>query len=163
MTEYRYPLKRIAMDFLLGGGGMLMCLGLIALAPSAVYILVTCGGLTAIFLLFTIRTAIRHRVRITADAAGIAVKGGPVRQLKWQELDGLTLRYYSTRRSRQDGWMTLRLKAAGRSLSIDSHLEGFEDVARLAAAAAKARNLDLDAATQGNFAALDLPVAEPRQ
>ena len=67
---------------------------------------------------------------------GLTVRGGPVRQMKWQELDGLTLRYYSARRNRKDGWMTLGLKSRGRSLAIDSHIEGFETLARLAADAA---------------------------
>ena len=38
--------------------------------------------------------------------------------------------------------MTLGLKSRGRSLAIDSHIEGFETLARLAADAAAARGLD---------------------
>lgn len=161
MTEYRYPQSRIIADYLLGGAGTLMSAGLVALASSALYIVVICGGLTAVFLLFTIRTAFRHRMRILTDAEGLTVEGGPVRQVKWHELDGLTLRYYSTRRNRKDGWMTLGLRSGGRSLSIDSHLEGFEGLARRAAEAAIARRLDLDATTRSNFAAMevDLPPA----
>ncbi len=161
MTEHRYPASRILGDYLLGGAGAAMSAGLIALAPSVLYIDVICGGLTAVFLLFTMRTALRHRMRIRADAGGLTVEGGPARRLRWQELDGLTLRYYSTRRNRKDGWMTLRLKAGGRPLSIDSHLEGFETVARLAVEAARARGLALDATTRGNFAALDIALPEP--
>ena len=92
MKEYRYPTNRILADYLLGGAGTLMSIGLIILASSAIYIDVICGGLTALFVLFTIRTAFRHRMRILADAEGLTVRGGPVRQMKWQELDGLTLR-----------------------------------------------------------------------
>ena len=161
MTEYRYPQSRIIADYLLGGAGALMSAGLIALASSAVYIVVICGGLTAVFLLFTIRTAFRHRMRILADAEGLTVEGGPVRQVKWQELDGLTLRYYSTRRNRKDGWMTLGLKSAGRSLSIDSHIGGFDSLARLAAEAAIARGLDLDDTTRSNFAAMEVDLPPP--
>jgi hypothetical protein len=161
MNGYRYPLRRIVADYLLGGAGTAMSLGVVVLAHSVVYILVICGGLTAVFLLFTIRTAFRHRLRIAADAVGLTVMGGPVRQLKWQELDHLTLRYYSTRRSRKDGWMTLKLAAKGRALSLDSHLEGFEEIARLAAEAARARRLDLDSATRSNFAAMNIALPDP--
>ena len=160
MNGYRYPLKRILADYLLGGLGTVMSAGLLALAPSVSYILVICGGLTAVFMLFTIRTALRHRLRIAADAEGLTVRGGPVRQLKWRELSGLTLRYYSTRRNRKDGWMTLRLKARGWPLSIDSHLEGFDTLARRAADAAIARHLELDPATRSNFAALDIALPD---
>jgi hypothetical protein len=161
MTEHRYPRSRILADYLLGGAGTLMSAALVVLASSALYILVICGGLTAVFLLFTIRTAFRHRMRILADAEGLTVKGGPVRQMTWQELDGLTLRYYSTRRNRKDGWMTLGLRSRGRSLSIDSHIEGFEGLARLAGDAAVARGLELDAATRSNFAALEVNLPPP--
>jgi hypothetical protein len=156
MKEYRYPHSRILADYALGIAGALMSAGLVALAPSAIYILVICGGLTAVFLLFTIRTAFRHRMCILADAEGLIVRGGPVRQVKWDELKGLTLRYYATRRNRKDGWMTLGLKAGGRSLSIESHLEGFETLARQAADAAVARGLELDAITRSNFAAMEV-------
>ena len=161
MKEYRYPTNRILADYLLGGTGTLMSIGLIILASSAIYVDVICGALTAVFLLFTIRTAFRHRMRILADAEGLTVRGGPVRQMKWQELDGLTLRYYSARRNRKDGWMTLGLKSRGRSLAIDSHIEGFETLARLAADAATARNLDLDPTTRSNFAAMEMVLAPP--
>ena len=163
MKEYRYPRSRILADYLLGGAGALMSAGLVALASSALYIVVICGGLTVVFLLFTIRTAFRQRMRILADAEGLTVKGGPVRQVKWQELDGLTLRYYSTRRNRKDGWMTLGLKSGGRSLSIDSHLEDFDSLARLAADAAVRRGLALDQTTRSNFEAMEvaLPPAGP--
>jgi hypothetical protein len=161
MNGSRYPLNRILADYLLGGSGMLMSGALVALAPTSIFVLVIFGGLTAVFLLFTIRTAFRHRLRIAVDAEGLTVMGGPVRRLDWQDLKGLSLRYYSTRRNRKDGWMTLGLKAGGRSLSIDSHLEGFESLARLASDAALARGLDLDAATRGNLAALDIPLPEP--
>ena len=161
MKEYRYPTNRILADYLLGGAGTLMSIGLIILASSAVYIDVICGALTAVFVLFTIRTAFRHRMRILADAEGLTVRGGPVRQMKWQELDGLTLRYYSARRNRKDGWMTLGLKSHGRSLAIDSHIEGFETLARLAADAAAARGLELDPTTRSNYAAMEVVLPPP--
>jgi hypothetical protein len=107
------------------------------------------------------RTVIRHRLRIAADAEGLKLNEGLVRALKWQELDGLSLRYYSTRRNRKDGWMTLGLKSRGRSLSIDSHIEGFETLARMAADAAVARGLPLDTTTRSNFAAMEVALPPP--
>ena len=161
MTEHRYPLSRILADYLLGGAGTVASAGLIALAPSTGYVVVIFGGLTAVFLLFTIRTATRHGLRITADAEGLGVRGVSVRRLEWGQLEGLTLRYYSTRCNRKDGWMTLRLTGAGRNIAIDSHLEGFEAIARQAADVALARHLSLDHTTRSNYAALDMPIPEP--
>lgn len=163
MTEYRYPIGRIVADCSLFGSGAVMSGGIVALAPTVPYVVLLFGGLTGVFLLFTIRTALRHRLRIAADAEGMKVTGGLVRSVKWAEVEAVRLRYYATRRNRKDGWMTLTLAAGGRRLTIDSHLDGFETLARLTAEAARRHNLALDPATRGNFAALGLlaPGPEP--
>jgi hypothetical protein len=161
MTEYRYPLGRIVADCSLFGIGAVMSGGVVALAPTVLYVVLLFGGLTGVFLLFTIRTALRHRLRIAVDAEGMTIKGARVRAVKWAEVEAVRLRYYSTRRNRKDGWMTLRLKAGGRWVEIDSHLEGFEVLARLVAEAASRRGLALDPTTRGNFSAMGLASAEP--
>ena len=161
MTEFRYPLGRIVADCSLFGGGAVMSGTVLALAPTVPYVILLFGGLTGVFLLYTIRTALRHRLRIAADAEGMSIKGARVRSVKWANVEAVRLRYYSTRRSRKDGWMTLRLKADGRWVEIDSHLEGFETLARLVAEAANRRGLVLDPTTRGNFNAMGLMPAEP--
>ncbi len=161
MTVYRYPFNRILGDYLLGGSGAAMSGGLTALAPTIPFVLIFFGGLTGLFLLYTIRTAIRHRLRVAADAKGIRVTGGWVRSLKWDEVEGVRLRYYSTRRNRKNGWMTLKLHAGHRGLAVDSYLDGFEVLARRAAEAARERHLELDPATYSNFAALEIAFKDP--
>ena len=42
--------------------------GLMALAPMVPFVLILFGGLTGLFLLYTIRTAIRQRLRIATNA-----------------------------------------------------------------------------------------------
>jgi len=161
MTEFRYPLGRIVADCSLFGGGAVMSGIVVALAPTVPYIVLLFGGLTGVFLLFTIRTALRHRLRIVADDEGMLIKGAGVRSVKWANVEAVRLRYYSTRRSRKDGWMTLRLKADGRWVELDSHLEGFETLARFVAEAANRSGLVLDPTTRGNFSAMGLTSAEP--
>jgi hypothetical protein len=161
VTDHRYPLNRILGDYFVGGSLALMSGGILALAPTVLYVDILCGGLTGLFLLFTMLTASRHRLRIAVDAEGIRVTGGRVRSINWGEVEAVTLRYYSTRRSRKNGWMTLTIGAAGRRLAIESHLEGFEVLARHAAEAAAARGLALDPATRSNLAALDIDLPGP--
>ena len=156
MTEYRYPLGRIVADCSLFGSGAVMCAVIVALVPTVLYAVVIFGGLTGVFLLFTIRAALQARLRIAADAEGMKITGIGVRSVKWVELDAVRLRYYSTKRSRKDGWMTLTLSGGGQRLRVESHLDGFEAVARLVAAAARERGIALDHATHANFAALGL-------
>jgi hypothetical protein len=161
VTDHRYPLNRVLGDYFVGGSGALMSGGVLALAPTVLYVDILCGGLTGLFLVFTILTAIRHRLRIAVDAEGVRATGGRVRSINWGEVETVTLRYYSTRRSRKNGWMTLTIGAAGRRLAIESHLEGFEVLARHAAEAAAARGLALDPATRSNLAALDIDLPGP--
>ena len=160
MTVHRYPLNRLLADYALGGGGAIVSAGIWSLAPNVPYVLMLFGGLTGLFLIFTIRTAIRHRLRIAADAEGLRVSGGWRRSLRWDEVEGVRLRYFSTRRNRQGGWMTLTLRARGRRLAIDSYLEGFDSIARRAAEAASSRRLALDPATSSNFAALKIAIRD---
>ncbi|MBM3572175.1 MAG: hypothetical protein FJX52_07405 [Alphaproteobacteria bacterium] len=76
--------------------------------------------------------------------------------LEWPLIRDLRLRYYSTRRDRTQGWMQLRLDGPGGALSFDSHLEGFDDLVRRAAAAARTAGLKLSAATLDNLGALGI-------
>jgi hypothetical protein len=157
MAVYRYPANRILADYFLGIGGMAMSGGLLALAASSRFVLILFGGLTGVFLLFTIYTTRRQRLRIAADGDGIQMSGGWVRSLRWDEVETVTLRYFSARRNRKGGgWMTLTLRGRGQKIAFDSHLEGFEALARKAGEVAVQRNLPLDSVTASNFAALDV-------
>ena len=162
MTEFRYPLGRIVADCSLFGGGAVMSGTVLALAPTVPYVILLFGGLTGVFLVYTIRTALRHRLRIAADAEGLQMRmiGGWVRSLKWDEVEGVRLRYFSTRRNRQGGWMTLTLRGGGRRMAIDSYVDDFEALIRRAAQAARSRHLALDATTISNFAALKISLQE---
>ncbi len=155
MAIYRYPRSRILADYFLGCSGALMCGALVALAAGSLFVLIVFGGLTGVFLLFTIRTALRQRLRIAADANGIRLSGGPVRSLRWDEVESVRLRYFSTRRSRKGGWMTLTLRGPRQKIVVDSYLDGFEPLVRQAAGIVASRDLALDPTSASNFAALD--------
>ena len=80
------------------------------------------------------------------------------RPLPWRALDDMRLRYYAPRRTRSNkgnpGWMTLKLSAGARKLTIDSTLDGFDDIAARASRAAMANGLELSEVTLSNLAAL---------
>src|SRR5262249_9690097 len=156
MAVYRYPSGRILADYFLGIGGAVMCALLLAVGSGSRFVLILFGGLTAVFLLFTIHTARRQSLRIAADADGVRMSGGWVRSLRWDEVEAVTLRYYSTRRNRKGGWMSLTLRGRGQKIAIDAQLEGFEAVARRAGEVAAARALPLAPATLSNFSSLDI-------
>jgi hypothetical protein len=68
----------------------------------------------------------------------------------------MKLAYYSTRRDRKSGWMQLQLGAGRARMSLDSRLDGFEQVARQAADIASERGLALSDATAANLQALGI-------
>ncbi len=149
---HRYARHALAVDYGRGVAGLALSSGLLALSPS-LPLTVIFAGLTALFLAFTLRTAWRHRARLEVTSDGVILHPSAAGPLLWSDIDGIRLRYYSTRRSRDKGWMTLRLAAGRRRVEVDSALEGFEEVMAQAAGAARARNIPLDAATRANFQA----------
>jgi len=157
MSTHRYPLAKLAPDYLRGAAGLAISGGLWSLVPQADYYVIGFGGLTALFLLFTIRTALRHQERVDLADESISLTGIRRRRIDRDEVDSVGLRYYSTRRSRGSGWMTLQLRAGRRRIALDSTLEGFDTVARWAAQVANRNGVRLKPWTAANFAALGIP------
>lgn len=162
MSVHRYPPAKLALDYLRGGAGLLIGGGAWSLVPLFSWPSAIFGGLTGLFLLFTIRTALRHRERVELADEAISVSGVQGGRLERHEIDAIGLRYYAMRRNRGGGWMTLTMRAGRRSLSLDSALDGFEAVARWAARAARENGVVLDSAAVANFAAMDIDLGEPR-
>jgi hypothetical protein len=68
----------------------------------------------------------------------------------------MKLNYYTTRSDRSGGWMQLDLGTGQRSISVDSRLEGFADIAGVAAQQARRRGCRLDETTLLNLKALGI-------
>lgn len=153
----RYARGAIYADYARAAVGVVVCfLPLLFVASNTVTLALAALG--ALFVLFGARTALRHATGITADEEGITALGPFGGRIAWQQLQRLKLSYYATRRDRKGGWMHMTLTGGGRTLRLDSSLDGFDDVARLAARAAVANDLDVSDATRANFAALDIPL-----
>ena len=108
-----------------------------------------------------VRTAGRQLSRFESGEEALARTGPSLagrRTIAWSELSDLRLRFYSTRRDRARGWMQLKLRSPGGRLSVDSTLDGFDAIARRAAAAAVRNRLALGSATLANLAALGIAV-----
>lgn len=158
MSTHRYPLAKLAPDYLRGAAGFAISGGLWTLVPNADYYIAGFGGLTALFLLFTIRTALRHHERVDLTDESILLTGLRRQRLDWDEIDSVGLRYYSTRRNRGGGWMTLQLGAGRRRIVLDSTLQDFDAIAGYAARAAARKGVPLKPWTAANFAALGIAI-----
>jgi hypothetical protein len=158
--ELRYPFAALLPDYARGAVGAALSGGAWALAPTAPAAIVIFGGLTGLFLVFTLRNVWRQRTRVILTDEALAVGGAGMRAVEWRDLSALRLRYYSTRRNRQGGWMVLQLTGAGTRVAVDSTLEGFDRVIERAVLAARDNDLVLDEITLANLAARERPAVE---
>jgi ABC-type dipeptide/oligopeptide/nickel transport system ATPase component len=116
---HRYSLQNLLPDYLRGGAGLIIGGGGWLLAPGMLHVVVIFGGLTLLFLLFTMRTVARQYTRIEMTDDAITCGGTRRLALRWSDLDRVKLRYYSTRRNRSGGWMTLKLARGRTTISVD--------------------------------------------
>lgn len=152
--RFRYPPRRLIGDYLRAGLGLAGAILFWAFLPPSPAGHAVFGGLTLLFLLFTIRTIWRQAIRI--DLADDMISMAPPRRgpIAWRDIVHIDLRYYSTRRNRGDGWIALALRAPGGRITVDSDLDGFDAVVARAAAAARGGDIALNATTRANFRAL---------
>ncbi len=164
MNVFRYPARSLVGDYLRAGIGLAIGLGVLASAPVSVLVVVIFGGLTALFGGFAYRTLRRHLLRVAVTTEAIRGTGLGTRELPWDKLGLLKLRYYGTRRQRNredgGGFMQLTLKGAGESLTLESSIEGFEYIAWHAAKAARETGIDLDPISAENLLELGIVADE---
>jgi hypothetical protein len=163
MTRHVYPDNAMLADYLRAAVGFVPTATILATVRVGVVAGAILAGIAALFLLFGIRTALRHRTVIESSDAAVRASGPFAASLAWAEIDGLKLAYYSPRRDRRDGWLQLDLRAGRSVLRADSRIDGFAALVERAAWAAEARGLPLDAATRANLRALagSLPADPP--
>lgn len=157
----RYARPALYADYVRAGAGVAVCvLPLLFVTTNTVTLALAALGI--LFLLFGARTAVRQATEIVADDAGIVARGPFGGRIAWHELTSLKLAYYATRRDRKGGWMHMTLSGGGQTLRLDSSLDGFNDIALMAARAGIARDIEVSDATRANFAALNIafPAAE---
>lgn len=156
MTTHRYDRGAIVGDYARGGFGFVITgLPLVA-TPMAGWVSVVFGGLAALFGIYVIRTWIRASTAIEVDAAGIRAVGPRPKEIAWDDLGALEMRYFSTRRDKEGGWMQLTLRGDGRAMSIESSLDDFDEVARRCALVARRNQLEVSEPTRDNFRALGI-------
>ena len=160
MIVFRYPVRALIGDYLRSGGGLLVGLGVLAVVPPNLPVLIIFGGIALLFAVFGLRTLHRHTLEVAVTEQEIACRGLGAKVLPWAELETMRLRYFGARRGKRSlfgsGFMELRLKGAGTTVTFESSLNGFRQVAEMAARAAQAKGLELDPATAGNLIELGI-------
>lgn len=162
-ASFRYSWRSLLPDYLGGGIGLALSLGPLAFVHPAAPVAWVLAAAAVLFLVYFGRTVCRQLTHIELDESGIRVRGPAVGLLsaaiRWEDLRSLRLDYYSTRRDGEGGWMQLRLRDARHTIRIDSELEGFAGLVRVAALEALRRGADLDYSTRANLGVLGIESA----
>ncbi|OYQ35337.1 hypothetical protein CHU95_09000 [Niveispirillum lacus] len=160
MTEQtfgRYPADTLKADGLRSAGGLAVTLGPLALVGFDAHPLVAIPLLTGagLFLWLGLRTLGRQQTQYSLRSDGLGFQTNFVAAiLRWDQITGVKLRYYSTKKDRSGGWMQLTLQVGRRRHSIESQLTGFDAIAARVAELVLERQLPVDATTQENFLSL---------
>lgn len=156
MSEYRYSAAALKGDLVRAGIGFVLCATPLAFVSLETWVVLLLAAPAGLFVLFGVRTWLRRGVRVAVDEAGIGAAGLTSAHISWGDLQRFKLSYFSTRRDRSNGWMQLNLRGPSGRLSIDSNLEGFDDVCRRAFRAAADNDIELSGASLRNLAELGL-------
>ena len=158
MTIYRYPPRAVVGDYLRSFAGLTVGTAVLTQASLSHTVTVIFGLLTGIFLLFALRTVQRHLTRIAVSDDGLFRQDLFSQTLPWTDLTKLRLRYFGTRRQHGggNGFLQLTLQGRGRAMKIESDIEGFQDIARHAARAARDQSIGIDPTTAGNLLAIGI-------
>lgn len=155
-SEHYYPARELRGDYLRAFAGAAICGLPFFVTPMHIIAVVILGSLTLLFAGYGTRTWLRTMETVVMDDTGLTAGVLYRRHVAWQQLGQVKLRYFSTRRDRSGGWMQLVLRGNGVSVGIDSEIDGFVDICRVARDAARANGLDLNETTIRNFLAIGL-------
>lgn len=157
MTEHRYPWSAIKADYARATAGMILTFGPLFYVPAesiAGIVLLIVGVL---FLAFALRTWDRQRLVIRLGDNGVTAAALLRKNIAWQDITALQLRYYAVKRDRSQGWMQLTLRSADSKMQMESTLEAFEKIVEIAARAAERNGIEFSPSTFENIRSLGLP------
>ncbi len=163
MTVLAYPPSSILADYGRAGFGLAIVGTPLLLAETGPAVTAVLAAGAVVFAVYAVRTLCLHLTRIELDAEGVMMLFPRTGRIRWRDIRGFRLAYYSTRRDKEAGWFQLTLIGDGTRVRLDSRVEGFEALAARAAAAAAANGVKLDAATTVNLDAMGAvpPLHEP--
>ena len=154
--KYRHSIRTIFQDYLRAGAGLAVTGVPILLLPSMKPISLALIVIFLLFVVYTISLLLKHASVIEIHGTGLAVCGPMHRTILWHDLEGLRLKYFSTRRDGAHGWMQLIVKSPNAKIRIESTLNGFTDIVNVAVKAAEKKGLILSSTSLRNLELLEI-------
>ena len=158
MSAYRYPKSALMGDYARGGIGLAITLLPVLATPMMDTLRIIFAVVALLFAGYVFRTWARGSSVVEVDDTGIRTVGPFGRAIPWDTLESVTLSYYSTRRDRTEGWMQLDVRGGGNAISIESHIDGFEEILARCGRAANGVGIALSESTVQNFQAAGVPL-----
>lgn len=155
-SRHSYRGRAIVRGYLRTGFGLACTLLPLGVMQPALWVGLTLTLGASLFLIEGARCARRQLTNLAVDDAGIRVLGPLGAAIDWDRLDTIELNYYSTRRDGSAGWMQLVLRGQGRTIRIDSDIDGFDQIVADAARQALRRGRQFHERTRINLRSLGI-------
>ncbi len=155
ISEYKYAFSSSRANILRGTLAASVCFFFLVASeplPIVSYSLVVMGVIFAGYALWCFR---RRNVRVAITEGGVEV-GDKVRVgILWNDIEDVRLDFYTTRRDRDSGWMTLKLRDKnGKSVRVGSDLDGFQNLVGHVAKVVEDTGLEMNVSTRANIDAV---------
>lgn len=166
--EMRYPMNTLYADYLRALAGIVFFgVWFFFAAESPVWATII-GLLLLIFISYAVRTYIYQSTIVRMLPEAVEFDGPFGRRVRWEDINRVDLRYYSTRRERSgkrrdDGWMQMKICDSGGCMKVESTLTRFSDLATQVAAAAFRNNAVMSETTVENFTTMGITVTLPEE
>ena len=131
MFTCKYSRKSISGDYIRAIIGLVITGGLLLAATKVTIFQYIFAAGALLFFGFLIRTFLRQFSSFVVTEQGLKRVGLFKRSLSWDQLNNVTLKYFSTRRDRKAGWYQLTLSDDIVKITIDSELMGFDTVMKI--------------------------------
>ena len=152
MFTCKYSRKSISGDYIRAVTGLVITGGLLLAATKITIFQYIFAAGALLFFGFLIRTFLRQFSSFVVTEQDLKRVGLFKRSLSWDQLNNVTLKYFSTRRDRKAGWYQLTLSDGIVKITIDSELMGFDTVMKICADVVIQKRLTVSETTSENFA-----------
>ncbi|MEE3006822.1 MAG: hypothetical protein VX376_01220 [Pseudomonadota bacterium] len=156
MFTCKYSRKSISGDYIRAIIGLVITGGLLLAATKVTIFQYIFAAGALLFFGFLIRTFLRQFSSFVVTEQDLKRVGLFKRSLSWDQLNNVTLKYFSTRRDRKAGWYQLTLSDDIVKITIDSELMGFDTVMKTCADVVIQKRLTVSETTSENFASSGL-------
>lgn len=153
--HFHYPLGKLVPDYLRAGLGFGLTMVPLpaALGAHPVALLVVLG-FAGLFGSFGLSTFLRQKSTVKASEEGIRIEGLRNKAIRWQDVRQIDLRYFSTRKEKDKGWLQLKVISPGNTIRVDSNLNDFDALLRWVVIGITRHDLPVTLIGRENFASV---------